>query len=385
MKNLRRVLFGLVAAFFLGAAFAGGDWAVSGALNAYTPPPNFTTAPLLQTTGLAADTVPKIVAVASPAVVKVTTLVPQQQQITYPGWPFAPYVPQSPQYAQGIGSGFIFDKAGYVLTNDHVIQDAVQIKVQVVGYQKAFTAKVVGADYATDLAVLRISAPRALPILPLAAATPPAIGSFAVAIGNPYGLSHTVTLGVVSAEGRPLTVGSRNYKNLLQTDAAINPGNSGGPLLNLDGQVIGINTAVASQAQGIGFAIPVSTVRQIVPQLLKTGYVIRPWMGVADVDLTQNLQLQLGVSASSGAVVYYVYPGTPAAKAGLQVGDVITRLAGQAVTGAASFGSIEQSLKVDQHVSVAFQRGAQNMTVQMTLVAKPKSVPAPPGPAQSTP
>ena len=380
MRNLRRALFAILGAFVLGAAFAGGDWAVSDALQAYSPPPNFTSKPLVLTGGLSAGTVPKIVSLASPAVVKVTTLVPQQQQTTFPGWPFPLYQPQTPQYAQGIGSGFIFDKTGYILTNDHVIQDAVQIKVQVTGYTRPFTAKVVGADYATDLAVLRISAPKPLPILPLAPNKPPAIGSFALAIGNPYGLSHTVTLGVVSAEGRPLSIGSRSYKNLLQTDTAINPGNSGGPLINLNGQVIGINTAVASQAQGTGFAIPVSTVRTIVPQLLKSGYVIRPWLGIADVDLTPSLQQQLGVSAAKGAVVYYVYPGTPAAKAGIRSGDVITRLAGRSVTGAASLGGILQSLKVGQRVTAQFDRASSAKSSEMVLVAQPKSVPPAPQP-----
>ncbi len=378
MSNLRRFAFGVVAAFLLGAAFAGGDWVASGVREAYTPPPNFTEKPLALTGGLSANTVPKIVSLASPAVVKVTTLVPQQQTISVPGWPFAPYLQQTPQYAQGIGSGFIFDKTGYILTNDHVIQGAVQIKVQVVGYKTSFTAKIVGADYATDLAVLHISVPRPLPVLPLAPSQPPAIGSFAIAIGNPYGLSHTVTLGVVSAEGRPLAIGSRSYKNLLQTDAAINPGNSGGPLLNLNGQVIGIDTAVASQAQGIGFAIPVSTVREVVPQLLKAGYVVRPWLGISSVDLTSSLQAQLGVSASQGAVVYDVYPGTPAAKAGLRTGDVITKLAGQAVTSSASLSGIEQSLKVGQTVAVRFDRAGASRTVRVQLTAKPKSVPAPP-------
>ncbi len=384
MKNLRRFLFTLVGAFVLGAAFAGGNWVASDALQAYSPPPNFTSKPLVLTGGLNANTIPKIVSLASPAVVKIMTLVPQQQQLTFPGWPFPLYQPQSPQYAQGIGSGFIFDKSGYILTNDHVIQGAVQIQVQLVGYKQLFAARVVGADYSTDLAVLRVSAPRPLPILPLASNTPPLIGSFALAIGNPYGLSHTVTLGVVSAEGRPLSIGNRSYKNLLQTDTAINPGNSGGPLLNLEGQVIGINTAVASQAQGIGFAIPVSTVRAIVPQLLKTGYVIRPWLGLSALTLTQSLQLQLGSPVSQGAVVYYVYPGTPAAKAGLRTGDVITRLAGRRVTGATSLSSVEQSLKVGQRVSVQFDRSGRSMSVQLALAARPKDVPSPP-PSQTVP
>lgn len=379
MRNVRRIIFGLIGFFALGGAFSAGALVVRNLTNNYTPPPNITSTPLALTSGLSVGAIPKIVQMASPAVVKVTTIIPQAPGYTInPFSPFQPYNP-TPQYTEGIGSGFIFDKRGYILTNDHVISGASKIMVQVVGYQHSFTATVVGADHATDLAVLRIHTPQSLPILPLAPTAPPAIGSFAIAIGNPYGLSHTVTLGVVSAEGRPLTIGTRQYRNLLQTDAAINPGNSGGPLLNLDGQVIGINTAVASQAQGIGFAIPISTVRQIMPQLITRGYVLRPWIGVATEDLTLPLQQYLGVAAQTGSVIWYVYPGTPAAQAKLQVGDVITAVNGKPVASALDMSSAVESLKIGHTVTITYQRGSSTRTVQMTLTARPKTVPAPPG------
>lgn len=379
MRNVRRVLFAVIVAFVLGGAFSAGVLVVHALGNSYNPPPNITSTPLALTGGLSAGTIPKIVQMASPAVVKVTTLVPVQP--SYGGSPFSPFLPYNPtpNFAQGIGSGFIFNKEGYILTNDHVINGASKIMVQVVGYRSAFPATVVGADYATDLAVLRIHTPQALPILPLASARPPAIGSFAIAIGNPYGLSHTVTLGVVSAEGRPLQIGSRQYRNLLQTDAAINPGNSGGPLLNLDGQVVGIDTAVASQAQGIGFAIPVSTVRQILPQLLARGYVLRPWLGVSVEDLTLPLQAYLGVNASTGAVIAYVYPGSPAAKAGLQVGDVVTALGGRPITSALDLTSATEAMRIGQVLTVTYDRGSTQSTARVTLTARPRQVAAPQG------
>lgn len=379
MRNVRRVLYALIAFFALGGAFSAGALVVRNLGNTYSPPPNITSTPLALTSGLSVGAIPKIVEMASPAVVKVTTIIPQAPGYTInPFSPFQPYNP-TPQYTEGIGSGFIFDKRGYILTNDHVISGASKIMVQVVGYQHSFAATVVGADHATDLAVLRIHAPQSLPILPLAPTAPPAIGSFAIAIGNPYGLSHTVTLGVVSAEGRPLTIGTRQYRNLLQTDAAINPGNSGGPLLNLDGQVIGINTAVSSQGQGIGFAIPISTVRQIMPQLITRGYVLRPWIGVSSEDLTLPLQQYLGVSAQTGAVVAYVYPGTPAAQAKLQVGDVITSVNGKPVASALDMSTAVEALRIGQKITVTFERGSSTHTVQMILAARPKTVPAPPG------
>ena len=166
-----------------------------------------------------------------------------------------------------MGTGFIFEKTGYILTNEHVVDGADEIQVTVEGYDKPFTAKLLGNSYELDLAVLKIEGTKDFPILPLGKADDVNVGDWVVAIGNPYGFDHTVTVGVLSAKERPISIpdekGTREYKHLLQTDASINPGNSGGPLLNLNGEVIGINTAVSSQAQGIGFAIPTSTISSV--------------------------------------------------------------------------------------------------------------------------
>jgi serine protease Do len=213
-----------------------------------------------------APSIPAVVARASPAVVQVTAV----RRYGPPPSFFAPLFPAPPvpELVAGLGSGFVIRPDGLILTNAHVVDGAERVQVQLAGYRRPFPAQVVGADEAVDLAVLRIRPPRRLPVLALAAAGDVAIGQWVVAIGNPYGLSHTVTVGVVSATGRPIRVQGRVYRNLLQTDAAINPGNSGGPLLNLAGEVVGVNTAVSPAGQGIGFAIPVATVRAVLPHLL---------------------------------------------------------------------------------------------------------------------
>ncbi|WP_051275837.1 trypsin-like peptidase domain-containing protein [Desulfovirgula thermocuniculi] len=166
-----------------------------------------------------------------------------------------------------LGSGFIISPDGYILTNEHVIDGAQRVEVTIIGYERPVPARVVGYDYDLDLAVLKVDVAGELPVLSLGDSDQIRVGSWVVAIGNPYGLDHTVTVGVVSAKGRPVQVENRTYKNLLQTDAAINPGNSGGPLLNLRGEVIGMNTAVAAQAEGIGFAIPANTIKEVLPRL----------------------------------------------------------------------------------------------------------------------
>jgi S1-C subfamily serine protease len=172
----------------------------------------------------------------------------------------------------GTGTGFFFESSGYILTNQHVVADASQVKVQVEGYDEPFIAEVVGEDADQDLAVLKISGTEAFPTLAIGDSNQTAIGDWVIAIGNPYGFDHTMTVGVLSAKERPITIsdedGDHVYEHLLQTDASINPGNSGGPLLNASGQVIGINTAVNSEAQGIGFAIPTSTIQEALKQLV---------------------------------------------------------------------------------------------------------------------
>jgi len=370
MGTARRIVLGLAAALLLGGGIAGGDWAASAWLQGA---PRTVSQPLVVAGDLGIRTIPKIVEMASPAVVKVTTLTTAAEAPSL--GPFAPFLPrlETPEVRQGIGSGFVFDSRGDILTNAHVVQGASHIAVQLSGVRAAFAAQVVGVDSLTDLAVLRLKTPRKLPILPLAPPSPPAIGSFAIAIGSPYGLTHTVTLGVVSAEGRPLQIGSRRYKNLLQTDAAINPGNSGGPLLNLQGQVIGINTAVAAQAQGIGFAIPISTVREVLPQLLGRGFVLRPWLGVSVRDLTPDLY-NAEATQAEGAVVVRVYAGTPAARSGIREGDVIVGLDGRPTACAADLTDDLVSRAVGSRVQVAIIRDGRSVTLPVTLIARPRSV-----------
>lgn len=221
--------------------------------------------------------IPEIVARVSPAVVTINTTekinVSQNPFFTDPF--FRQFYgrrlrtqPQS-QTVQGLGSGFIISKDGYILTNEHVVSSADEIVVSLSGDDKSYSARKVFSDYNLDLAVLKIDADRNLPTLSLGNSDSTRVGDWVIAIGNPYGLDHTVTVGVISAKSRPITIENRQYKNLLQTDASINPGNSGGPLLNLEGEVVGINTAVSSEAQGIGFAIPSNTALKAINNYIK--------------------------------------------------------------------------------------------------------------------
>ena len=240
------------------------------------------------------------------------------------------------QTVQSLGSGVIIDPGGTIVTNDHVIRGASAVHV-VLADGRQLDAEVVGADAPNDLAVLRVSSKTPLPAAKLGTSADLMIGETVVAIGSPFGLTKTVTSGVLSAVGRSFKANDQLYIDFLQTDAAINPGNSGGPLLNLDGEVIGINTAIFSGAQGIGFAIPVDKVRRIVAELRSFGKVRPAWVGINVVDLTAPIARRLGWERSAGAVVESIDPGSPAAAAGLQSGDVVVDLGGTPVQDADEF------------------------------------------------
>ncbi|HET7874811.1 MAG TPA: DegQ family serine endoprotease [Methylomirabilota bacterium] len=228
--------------------------------------------------------------------------------------------------SRAAGSGVIVDPRGYILTNNHVVENAGEVEVRLSDNRK-FQATVVGRDPKTDLAVLRIEAPAgSLPVATLGDSDTLKIGQWAIAIGNPFGLDRTVTVGIVSATGRT-QVGVATYEAFIQTDASINPGNSGGPLLNLEGKVIGINTAIVSAGQGIGFSIPINMARDILTQLIARGRVVRGWLGIVIQDLTPELAAGFGVSAGSGVLVADVMKGAPAEAAGLKPGDVIVEFA----------------------------------------------------------
>ncbi|MGI5920499.1 MAG: trypsin-like peptidase domain-containing protein [Syntrophomonadaceae bacterium] len=280
-------------------------------------------------------------------------------------------LPQS-TYETGIGTGFIISEDGYIITNQHVIDNAVSITVQLNGQKKGVPARVVGQDYELDLAVLKIDG-NGYATLPMGDSDKMRVGDWVVAIGEPYGLDHTVTTGVISAKGRPITIDNRNYKNLIQTDAAINPGNSGGPLLNMSGQVIAINTAVNAEAQGIGFAIPINTAKGILQQLINNGKVTRPYMGVMMTDINEDIINRVNLPANTqGVVVVEVVANSPAAQAGLKNLDVITGIDGKAVTSATEVQTAVENKKVGDRIEVEVLRNGSKTTIPIVLQAKPQ-------------
>ncbi len=235
---------------------------------------------------------------------------------------FERFFGQPPQREQhSLGSGVIVDKRGYILTNNHVIEQADQIEVRLSDKRK-FQATVVGKDSKTDLAVIKIDTTGELPVAPLGDSGKIRIGEWAVAIGNPFGLDQTVTVGVISAVGRS-DVGIATYEDFIQTDASINPGNSGGPLVSLNGEVIGINTAIVASGRGIGFAIPINMAREISTRLMSQGKIVRGWLGVGIQELSDELAGQFGVKVGDGVLVSHVMPDGPSERAGLKAGDVI--------------------------------------------------------------
>jgi serine protease Do len=261
-----------------------------------------------------------------PSVVNVFTaqVVRQSPLHGFPGFAELFGLPQRDRIQRSLGSGFVLDAQGYVVTNYHVVRGADQILVQLEDGTDA-PATAVGAEPAIDIALLHVNE-RDLEPVTLGDSGNLEVGEWVVAIGNPFGLSHTVTAGIVSAKGRDyrdIGMGQRGYQNFIQTDASINPGNSGGPLVNVSGEVVGVNTAIASAAQGIGFAVPINMVKVILPQLKRQGRVVPAWIGVGIAELTpeakQRLDLSFGVSVTE------VYEGGPAAAADVRPRDVILR------------------------------------------------------------
>jgi len=266
--------------------------------------------------------------------------------------PFSGENPHQMPMQQGVGSGFVISSDGYILTNNHVIDDATQIKIKLAD-GKEYDAKVVGRDPKTDLALLKAEGVSGLHALQLGDSDSLKVGNWVVAVGSPFGLEQTVTAGIVSAKGR--VIGSGPYDNFIQTDASINPGNSGGPLLNTEGQVIGINTAIFSQSGGnvgIGFAIPVNMAKEIVPQLKEKGHVTRGWLGVGIQKITPELAKSFGLKDEKGALVSQVVKGGPADKAGIETGDVIVEFDGKIVADSNDLPRMVAPLSVGKTVPV---------------------------------
>lgn len=329
-----------------------------------TNPGNYTTTNPF----VGADTIEKIVNKAGPAVVKIESTIKVQRENFRNPFLDDPFfreffgdelnINPGSQLQKGLGSGFIISKDGYIVTNNHVIEGASDIKVYLTNNKEPLKAKLIGSDAQLDLAVLKINATKDLPILKFGDTNKLKVGNWVIAIGNPYGLDHTVTVGVISAKGRPLTVEGTSFKNLLQTDASINPGNSGGPLINLNGEVIGINTAVNTAGQGIGFAIPSSTVNEVLDQLIQKGKVSRPFLGITMQDLDKDIADYLGYTGTSGALVTSVVKDSPAYKGGIKRGDIIVEYNKTKVTSSEDLKNLVTKSKIgDQAVLVVFREG----------------------------
>ena len=286
---------------------------------------------------------------------------------------FSPFQNRQPQSRKerSLGSGFIISDDGYIVTNNHVIQDADQIKV-ILHDDKEYDADIIGTDPMTDLALLKIDAKNLSP-LKFGSSSNAKVGTWVVAIGSPFGLEQTVTAGIISAKGR--IIGSGPYDDFIQTDASINPGNSGGPLLNLEGDVIGINTAIVRSGQGIGFAIPSDLATGIIDQLTESKQVSRGWIGVAIQDVTQELANYYGIKQKTGVYVAKVYEENPADKAGIKPGDVITMINGRKIDTSRDLTVTIANLKVDEIVKVRLIRSGKEKIVAVKLGKRPDQNP----------
>jgi serine protease Do len=273
-----------------------------------------------------------------------------------------------------LGSGVIVDAGGYIITNNHVVAKVDEIKVRLADHRE-FTGKVVSSDAKTDIAVVKINA-RDLPTIPWGDSDRLEVGDYVLAIGNPFGLNSTVTLGIVSAVGRA-NVGIADYEDFIQTDAAINPGNSGGALINTRGELVGINTAIFSRSgghMGIGFAVPSNLTRTVMDSLIKKGKVVRGYLGVSITGMSPAMAKHLGIKETRGALVQEVLPGSPAAKADVQAGDVILAFNGRAIDGPAALRNTVAQTPIGKTVKVELVREGKTRTVEVKIVEQPKEM-----------
>jgi serine protease Do len=319
------------------------------------------------------DAVVEVVQKVSPAVVYIGTVQVVESRFRRQPNPFFEDFfggGERREAVEGLGSGVIIDPSGIVLTNDHVIRGASEIHVILADGRK-LDAEVIGSDADNDLAVLRLPARGGFPAAKLGSSGDLMIGETVVAIGSPFGLRKTVTKGVVSAVGRSFKANGRTYNDFVQTDTSINPGNSGGPLLNIDGEVIGINTAIFASAQGIGFAIPADKVRRIVAELTQFGKLRAAWVGITAADLNAELARRLDWDRSYGVVVAEVEPGSPAAAAGVKPGDVVAEVGKTEVLDAEDFDVRMRGYPAKATIELELFRGGQKRTLTFEAVEFP--------------
>jgi Do/DeqQ family serine protease len=305
----------------------------------------------------------KVVRKVGPAVVNIST----EKMITVPShddtfYQFFFHQRKKRYSPYSLGSGVIIDSKGHVLTNDHVVKKASKISVTLAD-ERTFDAILVGADPSSDLAILKINTDERLPFVKMGNSATLMIGETAIAIGNPFGLSHTVTTGVISAVNRTIKTGDREYKDFIQTDAAINPGNSGGPLLNIEGSLIGINTAIRGDAEGIGFSIPIDRARRIVNDLLLYGEVKMPWIGIKIGNVDYNIAALFNLKNKKGLLIRQAVENGPAAKAGIISGDIITGLGRRKIASVGDLETILRTYNVGDKIPVDLWRDSRGLSV----------------------
>jgi serine protease Do len=378
----KRVFIGIVI-LLSGFLLGGLTYYVLGKIagqHGYTPYPVTPTVPrqMMETSRAFSE----IVSAVSPAVVNIsTTKVVRRDTVPFfrdPFFdlfgPFHDFEMPKKWKEQSLGSGVIVSPDGYIITNNHVVEKAEEIKVTLLD-RRTFKGRIVGADPKTDIALVRIDAAD-LPTLTWGDSERLQVGEFVLAIGNPYGLSHTVTMGIISAVGRA-NVGIADYEDFIQTDAAINPGNSGGPLVNIKGELIGINTAIFSKTggyQGIGFAVPSNMVRLVMDQLVQKGKVVRGWIGVTIQELTPELMQKFGLKKSNGALVSDVERGSPAERAGIIRGDIILEFNGKEVKDVSSLRNMVARSKGGSEILIRIFRSGKEYTVKVVIVDLPKEI-----------
>ncbi|MBN1546624.1 MAG: DegQ family serine endoprotease [Syntrophaceae bacterium] len=280
-------------------------------------------------------------------------------------------IPQREFQQKSLGSGFIISPDGYIFTNNHVVEQADKIRVKL-SDGRDYEARIIGKDAKTDIALIKIKPTESLPVVEIGDSEKLRVGDWVLAIGNPFGLEQTVTAGIVSAKGR--VIGAGPYDNFIQTDASINPGNSGGPLFNLEGKVIGINTAIVAQGQGIGFAIPINMAKDMLPDLKARGKVTRGWMGISVQDVTEDMTKSFKLKERGGALIAEVFQGDPADRAGLKTGDIIVEINGKPIKDTHELLVLIASFRVGDNVRVKVMRDGQDKYFNV-VVAERKDQP----------
>src|SRR6266581_1824804 len=394
-KNAQIVTFSIVAAasIIFGMVLAGGaKWTPSSlaeseaapAAGRVVSPAGGGNAPIHVTIPSFADIAERV----NPAVVSITSteMVDPGQKVPFHS-PFEFFfgpdnrrrqqrAPEEPRREDSGGSGFIISEEGFILTNNHVIEGADKIRVRLTGDDEDYPAEVVGADPSTDLALIKISVSHKLPTVPLGDSDALRVGDWVIAVGNPYFYEHTVTVGVVSAKGRKLRELSRDFSldDFIQTDAAINFGNSGGPLVNAAGEVVGVNSAISSVGQGIGFAVPINVAKGIMEQLRTKGKVSRGYLGIELAEITPDLQEAFGLSTEKGALVNSVKPHLPAEEAGLKRGDVIVAVDGKNVESTSEVVHLVSAKEPGSSVKLTVLRNGKEVTFNARLADRSQYV-----------